>query len=159
LEECSVLSQALPHGASIETQARLRTVAKLYYYSAIIYLHSVVARIWGTHTAEQIPADLCLVKISKSYALARLCNVLEENEIGRHCEYSALLFPLFIAACEARQADQQRLVMEALLSLKSAFGLGNVDASIAVVQHVWASGEPCSWKEALDTYDKDLILA
>jgi hypothetical protein len=113
----------------------------------------------GVYIFESIPADMCLVKIPRSHALARQCSVLEQNEIGRHCEYSALLFLLFIAACEARQTDQQQLIMKTLLSLRNAFGLGNVSASIEVIQHVWSSPRSYNWREALDTYDQHLILA
>lgn len=134
-------------------------MAKLYYYSAIIYFHSVVDGLVGVHTLENIPPSLCLMSMSKNYALAQLCGVLEENDIGRHCEYSALLFPLFIAACEARQANQQQVIMKALLGLRSAFGLGNVHASIVIIQRVWASQDSYTWKDALDTYGQDLILA
>jgi hypothetical protein len=153
------MSQVLPQGAGPETQARLQMVAKLYYYSAIIYLHSVIAGVRGVYTAERIPADSCLMNIPKSYALAQLCSVLEGNEIGRHSEYSALLFPLFIAACEAQQSDQQCLIMKAIFNLGSAFGLENVNASIVVIQRVWASRNLLSWKEALVAYDRDLVLA
>lgn len=89
----------------------------------------------------------------------RLCYILETNEIETRCEYSALVFPLFIAACEARLETQQQLIVGALSRLRTNFGIGNVSAAIEVVQCVWSSQGQQTWFEVLEKSDWDLVLA
>lgn len=158
-DDTRVTSPKLPRGVSTESQARLRTVANLYYYSVVIYLHSVVAEASGNHNVDGAANDPILTIIPETEALTRFCEILESTSIGHHCEYSALVFPLFIAACEAQQQDQQKLVIRALEKLRTTFGIGNVSAAIEVVQRVQVSHGRRRWFEVLNDSDWDLVLA
>lgn len=152
-------SHRLPRGVSAESQVRLRTVAALYHYAAVIYFHSIVAEVGGVIVGDDLMNESSPPCMSEQEALARFCEILEANEIGHHCEYSALVFPLFIAACEARSASEQQLIFGAMRRLGTNFGIGNVAAAIEVVRRVWASHGRRKWFQVLEESDWDLVLA
>lgn len=118
---------------------------------------------------KQQALDRCLNRISLFLSAGRdttsTDNYEDEDEFTicpRHCEYSALTFPLFIAGCECRSEMQMGIVASALGRLEVGFGIGNVKRVKEVLGVLWV-GEDCDgrrhWLDVLEDLGWELIVA
>ena len=115
-------------------------------------------------TTKQQALDRCLNRISV-FLNAGTDNNEDEDEFTicpRHCEYSALTFPLFIAGCECWSEMQMGIVVSALGRLEVGFGIGNVKRVKEVLGVLWAGGD-CDgrrhWLDVLEDLGWELIVA
>ncbi|CAI4217383.1 unnamed protein product [Parascedosporium putredinis] len=118
-------------GSSGETttasdRAHLHSVlnnALAYQHSAIVYLHRTIYGHSRSHALVQRHAH-----VSLTHCVAAVRN---GGPMG------ALLWPLFVAACEAVTLGDRDLATQAFLAVERRQGMVNIERSWAVVQEVW----------------------
>ncbi|KAL4959149.1 Zn(II)2Cys6 transcription factor [Aspergillus stella-maris] len=163
----------IPKGMSQATLFRLRLVAEYFRDAAYIYLHSTLER------ASASPLITSAISTSKITALNTLLTRLKTHPIDHNCEFSALTSPLFIAGCEldvslpksnnssSISEEGGKLILNALGTLETNFGIGNVKRAKEVLGIVWGEREAQGrgrergrhWMDVLEGLGWDLILA
>lgn len=97
--------------------------ALAYRHSASVYLYRTIYGYAPTHELVQKHAHASLVHCVKT--------VVSEGPMG------ALLWPLFVAACEAISAEDRALAKQAFVEVDMHQGMINIETAWAVVQEVW----------------------
>ncbi|KAL4949960.1 fungal-specific transcription factor domain-containing protein [Aspergillus filifer] len=182
----------IPKGMSQATLFRLRLVAEYFRDAAYIYLHSTLER---AQTRTPVPSSkpsqeeeeeeeeeannpwlqrlTTTISTSKTTALRSLLTRLKTHPIDPNCEFSALTLPLFIAGCEMdvsnssnpTSEEERKLILHALGTLETNFGIGNVKRAKEVLGIVWGGREMEGnaggrhWMDVLEGLGWDLILA
>lgn len=117
---------------SSSTRNRLHSIlhnALAYRHSALVYLYRTIHELDRSHSAVQ----------KHSRAALRHCaaTVTAGGPMG------ALLWPLFVAACEAVETEDRELARKTFLGVEKRQGMMNIERAWSIVEEVWrrADGE------------------
>ncbi|KAG6112694.1 hypothetical protein E4U13_004192 [Claviceps humidiphila] len=97
--------------------------ALAYRHSALVYLYRTIYNFPRTHPAVQHHASVSLVHCRAT--------VLHEGPMG------ALLWPLFVASCEAVDPVDRHSARDTFQGLAHRQGMANIERAWQVVQEVW----------------------
>ncbi|KAJ5735046.1 uncharacterized protein N7483_000171 [Penicillium malachiteum] len=93
---------------------------------------------------------------SEVTAVRRFLEEIQRNELGKSDNMATLIWPAFIAACEAVQVETQRFFSSWFESCFTATGLKNASMAKNIIGIIWAKrqetgldGEICSWPDVL----------
>ncbi|KAH8599469.1 fungal-specific transcription factor domain-containing protein [Bisporella sp. PMI_857] len=118
--------------------------AEAYRHSAFVYLYRTIREFPRSYAPVQRHAHLSLDACSNVVVLAEKCH---------DGPMSALLWPLFVASCEAVKAEDRQLATNAFLGTEKRQGMNNIARAWEIVQEVWrrmdeADGEvEVSWRK------------
>ncbi|KAL5328740.1 hypothetical protein ACEPPN_002243 [Leptodophora sp. 'Broadleaf-Isolate-01'] len=128
----------------IETQStRIQSIfhnAEAYRHSAFVYLYRTIRSQPRTHPMVQKHAHLALQACSNVVQLAEQCF---------DGPMSALLWPLFVSACEATTEGDRELAMNGFCGTERRQGMTNIRRAWDVVQEVWRRvdiGDEVDWR-------------
>ncbi|RDL39392.1 Uncharacterized protein BP5553_03732 [Venustampulla echinocandica] len=102
--------------------------AEAYRHSAFVYLYRTIHSRPRNHISVQKHAHLSLLACSEVVKYANQCN---------DGPMSALLWPLFVAACEAITDDDRELALKAFCGTEHRQKMNNIRRAWEVVQEVW----------------------
>ena len=108
------------------TEASKRSIlgnALAYRHSALVYLHRTILERPREDEVVQRHVHMSLLQ----------CLVV----VASGGPVSALLWPLFVAACEAQTGVDRGLARQAFLAIESRQGMANIEKARAVVMEVW----------------------
>ncbi|KUJ21649.1 uncharacterized protein LY89DRAFT_608045 [Mollisia scopiformis] len=129
---------ALPQSTRIQS---ILNNAEAYRHSAFVYLYRTIRSHPRTHSQVQKHAHLSLE------ACSNVVNLAEQCQDG---PMSALLWPLFVAACEAISDQDRELALNAFCGTERRQGMNNIMRAWEVVQEVWRKadlGEEVGWRD------------
>jgi hypothetical protein len=112
--------------AAAEKSRRIHSIlnnALAYRHSAFVYLYRTICGHGRQHRLVQRHTHLALTHCAATVSHA--------GPMG------ALLWPLFVAACEAVAADDRELVGKAFAALDKRQGMMNIERSWDIVREVW----------------------
>ncbi|CZT40834.1 uncharacterized protein RSE6_00498 [Rhynchosporium secalis] len=129
---------------TIETHGtRIQSIfhnAEAYRHSAFVYLYRTIRSQPRNHPTVQRHAHLALQACSDVVQLAEECN---------DGPMSALLWPLFVSACEAITEEDRELAMTGFRGTERRQGMTNIMRAWEVVQEMWRRvdiGEQVDWR-------------
>lgn len=117
--------------AILAEETRIQSIlnnAEAYRHSAFVYLYRTIRSLPRSHSCVQKHAHLSLVACANVVKLAEQC---------QNGPMSALLWPLFVAACEAATEEDRTLALEAFGGTERRQGMNNIMRAWEVVQEVW----------------------
>jgi len=115
--------------------------AEAYRHSAFVYLYRTIQSLPRTHSQVQKHAH------SSLEACSNVVNLAEQCQDG---PMSALLWPLFVSACEATSDEDRELALNAFCGTERRQGMNNIMRTWEVVQEVWRRadlGEEVNWRD------------
>ncbi|KAI9052139.1 hypothetical protein LZ554_003501 [Drepanopeziza brunnea f. sp. 'monogermtubi'] len=104
--------------------------ASAYRHSSLVYLHRTIRAQPRSHPAVQKHTHLALRACASVVALAAQCR-------DGDGPMSALLWPLFVAACEATRASDREMAVAAFGGIERRQGMTNIRRAWDVVREVW----------------------
>ena len=110
---------------------RIRSIlnnAEAYRHSAFVYLYRTIRSLPRHHPSVQKHTHASL------QACSGVVNLAEQCHDG---PMSALLWPLFVASCEAMTDEDRKLAGEAFAGTERRQGMNNIRRAWQVVQEVW----------------------
>ena len=129
----------LPLGQSTE-RARMQSIlnnALAYRHSAFVYLYRTIYKYPRSHALVQTHAHKSFIHC-----------VGTTNNAG---PMGALLWPLFVASCEAMDMEDRELAKRAFSAINHRQGMTNIDRAWTVTQEVWRRADE---EELVDPYDQ-----
>jgi hypothetical protein len=102
--------------------------AEAYRHSAFVYLYRTIRSLPCHHPCVQKHTHMSLQACSNVVKLAEQCH---------DGPMSALLWPLFVAACEAMTEEDRALAMDGFGGTERRQGMNNIMRAWEVVQEVW----------------------
>jgi hypothetical protein len=102
--------------------------AEAYRHSAFVYLYRTIHSLPRSHFSVQKHAHLSLLACS---------NVVQFAEQCHDVPISALLWPLFVAACETMTDEDRALASNAFVGMERRQGMRNIMRAWEVAQEVW----------------------
>jgi len=120
-----------PLGEDPVEDARMQSIrnnAEAYRHSAFVYLYRTIRSQPRTHPIVQKHARLSLLAC---------CEVVKNAEESHNGPMAALLWPLFVAACEATTEEDRSLATAAFGGTERRQGMNNIMRAWEVVQEVW----------------------
>jgi hypothetical protein len=124
-------------------EARMQSIlnnAEAYRHSAFVYLYRTIRSLPRSHSLVQKHAHLSLLACS---------NVVRRAEECYNGPMSALLWPLFVASCEATTEEDRESAMNGFCGTERRQGMNNIIRAWEVVQEVWrradAGDEGVNW--------------
>jgi len=133
------------HGLGEDTRMQsILNNAEAYRHSAFIYLYRTIHELPRCHAPVQHHTHLSLFACS---------NVVQLSEQCHDGPMSALLWPLFVASCEASSDEDRAMAMAAFGGTERRQGMNNIARAWEVVQEVWrrydeADGEiDVNWRD------------
>ncbi|KAL2024294.1 hypothetical protein VTK56DRAFT_8776 [Thermocarpiscus australiensis] len=126
-------SPLFPHTTTTTTNKKPSPLASIhhnalaYRHAALVYLYRTVRGHPRSHRAVQAHARLALAHCVRTVAHAG--------------PMSALLWPLFVSACEAVADADRRLAARAFAAVERRQGMRNIDRAWAIVREVWRRGD------------------
>jgi hypothetical protein len=106
--------------------------AEAYRHSAFVYLYRTICSLPRSHFSVQKHAHLSLLACSNVVQLAEQC---------RDVPMSALLWPLFVASCEAMTEEDRALAVDAFVGMERRQGMRNIMRAWEVAQEVWRKAD------------------
>lgn len=139
-------------GADLAETTRIQSIlsnAEAYRQSAFIYLY---------RTIKELPRSNCLVQKHTRLSLIACSNVVD---LAASCDsgpMSALLWPLFVASCEALTEEDRNLAIKAFTGVERRQGMNNIVRAWEVVQEVWrrVDLECLEGREGVDVFWRDI---
>jgi hypothetical protein len=135
-------------------QARVQGIfnnAEAYRHSALVYLYRTIRSCPREHPQIQKHAHISLVACS---------NVVEKGEQCYDGPMAALLWPLFIAACETITIEDRDLATQVFFGVQRRQGMNNITNAWDVVQEYWrrvdGGDTEVSWRDVCQ--DKGLNI-
>jgi hypothetical protein len=116
---------------TLAEETRIQSIfnnAEAYRHSAFVYLYRTIRDLPRSHSSVQKHAHLSLLACSNVVKLAEQC---------QNGPMSALLWPLFVAACEATTEEDRGLALDAFGGTERRQGMNNIMRAWEVVQEVW----------------------
>lgn len=128
--------------------------AEAYRHSAFVYLYRTIRSLPRSHSSVQKHAHASLLACSNVVKLAEQC---------QNGPMSALLWPLFVAACEAITEDDRALALEAFGGTERRQGMNNIMRAWEVVQEVWRradlnEGEEVNWRDICEERGLNIVF-
>lgn len=108
------------------THSRLHSIlhnALAYKHSALVYLYRTIHELERSHEAVQ----------RHTRAAIRHC----AGTVSAKGPMGALLWPLFVAACEATEEAERALARQTFLGVERRQGMMNIERAWEIVQEVW----------------------
>ena len=102
--------------------------AEAYRHSAFVYLYRTIQSLPRSHSLVQKHVHLSL------QACSNVVNLAEKCQDG---PMSALLWPLFVAACDAVSEEDRKLAVEGFGGIEKRQGMNNIRRAWEVVREVW----------------------
>jgi Fungal specific transcription factor domain len=124
-DENTIISD-LPH-----EDTRIQSIlnnAEAYRHSSFVYLYRTIRTLPRSHNLVQKHVRLSL------QACSNVVNLAEKCQDG---PMSALLWPLFVAACEAINEDDRSLATDGFGGIEKRQGMTNITKAWEVVREVW----------------------
>lgn len=121
--------------------ARMQTIlnnAEAYRHSAFVYLYRTIHSHSKFHSLVQKHTNLSLIACANVVGLA---------ELYHDGPMSALLWPLFVAACEAETKGDRELATKAFGGTERRQGMQNIMRAWEVVQEVWKRADEGAYEE------------
>lgn len=121
--------------------ARMQTIlnnAEAYRHSAFIYLYRTIHSYPRSHHLVQKHTNLSLIACANVVDLAELCH---------DGPMSALLWPLFVAACEAETETDRELARKAFGGTERRQGMQNIMRAWEMVQEVWRRADEGTYED------------
>ncbi|KAI0180753.1 hypothetical protein GGR52DRAFT_4000 [Hypoxylon sp. FL1284] len=115
--------------------------ALAYRHSAFVYLYRTIYGYPARREAVQKHAHLALVHCLET--------VIHGGPMG------ALLWPLFVAACEAVSAEDRTLARRAFAGVDQRQGMTNIGQAWKIIQEVWKRLDDMN-NDSLEALDKDI---
>ncbi|KAM3080733.1 hypothetical protein ACMFMG_005665 [Clarireedia jacksonii] len=112
--------------------------AEAYRHSAFIYLY---------RTIHSNPTSHPVVQEHTRLSLQACANVVELAELCQNGPMSALLWPLFVAACEAITKEGREMAEKAFVGIEKRQGMQNIMRTWEVVQEVWKRADEGTYEE------------
>lgn len=141
LAQCESLSENATN--SIQN-TRLRSIfhnAEAYRHSAFVYLY---------RTIHSHPRHHPVIQAHAHTSIEACFNVVQLAEKCYNGPMSALLWPLFVAACEAITEEDRNLAMVSFSGAERRQGMNNIMQAWEIVQEVWrrydAGEENVEWR-------------
>jgi Fungal specific transcription factor domain len=106
--------------------------AEAYRHSAFVYLYRTIRSLPRSHSWVQKHTHLSLLACS---------NVVQLGEQCHDVPMSALLWPLFVAACEATTEEDRTLASNAFVGIERRQGMNNIMRAWEVAQEVWRKAD------------------
>ncbi|EDN90992.1 hypothetical protein SS1G_00392 [Sclerotinia sclerotiorum 1980 UF-70] len=122
-------------------EARMQTIlnnAEAYRHSAFVYLYRTIHSHPRSHPVVQKHTKLSLIACANVVGLAEMCN---------DGPMSALLWPLFVAACEAETESDRELATKAFGKTERRQGMRNIMRAWEVVQEVWRRADDGTYED------------
>ncbi|CAD6439818.1 1c0ca190-55c3-4460-b7b5-15fd257bf3aa [Sclerotinia trifoliorum] len=122
-------------------EARMQTIlnnAEAYRHSAFVYLYRTIHSHPRSHALVQKHTKLSLIACANVVGLAEMCN---------DGPMSALLWPLFVAACEAETESDRELATKAFGKTERRQGMRNIMRAWEVVQEVWRRADDGTYED------------
>ncbi|KAK3315393.1 fungal-specific transcription factor domain-containing protein [Apodospora peruviana] len=133
--------------SSGERDGRIHSIlhnALAYRHSAFVYLYRTIYAHRRSHHAVQTHAHLSLM-----HCVATVCHA---GPMG------ALLWPLFVAACEAVDAKDRELAGRAFAAIKKRQGMMNIERAWEIVQEVWRRADLAEQRETEEDRNEDEVM-
>ncbi|KAK6586860.1 hypothetical protein PZA11_000150 [Diplocarpon coronariae] len=142
---------------SLEKQSmRIQSIfhnAEAYRHSAFVYLYRTIRSQPRGHSVVQRHTHLALQACSNVVSLAEKCH---------DGPMSALLWPLFVSACEATTGGDRELAMKAFYGTERRQGMTNIQRAWEVVQEVWRRAdvgeEDVDWRRICEDLDVSIVF-
>jgi len=118
-------------GKDVAEDKRIQSIlnnAEAYRHSAFVYLYRTIRSLPRLHLSIQKHVHLSLLACSNVVTLSEQCH---------DGPMSALLWPLFVAACEATSEVDRNLAVIAFGGTEKRQGMNNIARAWEVVQEVW----------------------
>jgi hypothetical protein len=139
-------SESLAENATKSIQnTRLQSIlhnAEAYRHSAFVYLY---------RTIHSHPRRYPVIQIHTHASLQACFNVVQLAEKCYNGPMSALLWPLFVASCEAVTDEDRNLTIATFSGAERRQGMNNIMQAWEIVQEVWrrydAGEENVEWRE------------
>jgi hypothetical protein len=115
----------------VMNDARIQSIlnnAEAYRHSAFVYLYRTIRSLSRVNKLVQTHVHLSL------QACSNVVNLAEKCENG---PMSALLWPLFVAACEATREEDRELAVQGFRGIEKRQGMTNIRRAWDVVVEVW----------------------
>jgi hypothetical protein len=126
-------------------ETRLQSIlnnAEAYRHSAFVYLYRTIRSLPRSHSIVQKHTHISLEACSNVVKLAEEC---------QNGPMSALLWPLFVAACEATTPEDRLLAIDAFGGTERRQGMNNIARAWEVVREVWRRAdegeEDTNWRD------------
>lgn len=128
--------------------------AEAYRHSAFVYLYRVIHTHPRSHPSVQDNTHVSLVACSNAVRYARQCH---------DGPMSALLWPLFVAACEATTEEDRVLATDAFCGIEKRQCMNNIRRAWEVVQEVWRKvdlqhGADVNWRDICKEKGFNIVL-
>lgn len=129
--------------------------AEAYRHSAFIYLYRTIRSLPRSHSLVQKHVHASLIACSNVVNLAEQCH---------DGPMSALLWPLFVASCEAMTDEDRELAMSAFGGTERRQGMNNIARAWEIVQEVWrradlaVDGYEVSWRDICEELDYNIVF-
>ena len=128
--------------------------AESYRHSAFVYLYRTIRSLPRSHSCIQKHVHASLLACSNAVKLA------EQYQNG---PMSALLWPLFVAACEAMPGEDRTLAVEAFGGTERRQGMNNIRRAWEVVQEVWRRADvdkdiEVNWRDVCEERGFNIVL-
>ncbi|KAG0648885.1 L-arabinose-responsive transcription regulator ARA1 [Hyphodiscus hymeniophilus] len=127
--------------------------AESYRHSAFVYLYRTIRSRPRSHSCVQKHAHLSLLACSNVVKLAEQC---------QNGPMSALLWPLFVAACEAVTEEDRALALEAFGGTERRQGMNNILRAWEVVQEVWSRADltnaDINWRDICEEMGFNIVF-
>jgi len=127
--------------------------AEAYRQSAFVYLYRTIRSLPRSHPSVQKHTRLSLVACSNVVELAEQCH---------DGPMSALLWPLFVAACEATSKLDRELALKAFGGTEKRQGMNNIARAWEIVREVWRRGdvedEEVGWRDVCGEMGLNIVF-
>jgi hypothetical protein len=128
--------------------------AEAYRQSAFVYLYRTIRLRPRSHSLVQKHAHLSLVACSNVAWLAEQCH---------DASMPALLWPLFVAACEATTEEDRALATDVFIGVERRQGMRNIMRAWEVVQEVWRRTDlqhcgEVNWRDVCEERGFNIVL-
>jgi len=128
--------------------------AEAYRHSAFVYLYRTIRSLPRSHFSVQKHAHLSLIACSNVVQLAEQCHDVP---------MSALLWPLFVASCEAITEEDRALALDAFVGMERRQGMRNIMRAWEIAQEVWrkADMQPCcevNWRDVCEERGFNIVF-
>jgi len=151
---------SLKEGSNVWEEIRMRSIlhnASAYRHSAFVYLYRTIRCLPRFYPSVQKHAHVSLLACSNVVNLAQQCG---------DGPMSALLWPLFTAACEAVTDEDRELAANAFRGTERRQGMNNIARAWEIVQEVWnradhaelAGSSEVSWREICDGMGYNIVF-
>lgn len=143
---------------AIFEETRMQSIlsnAEAYRHSAFVYLYRTIHSFPRSHPFVQKHTHLSLLACSNVVKLAEQCH---------NGPMSALLWPLFVAACEAMAEGDRELALDAFGGTERRQGMNNIARAWEIVQEVWKRADlygddgEVSWRDICDEMGFNIVF-